>query len=141
MHIEPLFPWLMAMSIGNASAPRTSPTITRSGSMRKAIFVRSASVISPFPSMLAGRDCKESWSGCRCSNLSSPSSYASSIVTIRSSDGTSLIKARNKVVLPEPVPPAIITFRRERTMALNISAIPCGIIPRTTKSSSDEISN
>src|SRR5713101_2494171 len=41
--IDPSLPWLIALSIGTTSLPRTSPTITRSGVIRSAHRTSSAS--------------------------------------------------------------------------------------------------
>src|SRR3546814_16001859 len=49
VHIEPSLPWLIALSIGSTSSPRTSPTITRSGFMPRTQPTRSASDTSPPP--------------------------------------------------------------------------------------------
>ena len=46
VHIEPSLPWLIALSIGMISSPRTSPTITRSGFMRRLMRTSSAAVTS-----------------------------------------------------------------------------------------------
>ena len=47
VHIDPLLPWLMAISIGNASPPRTSPMTTRSGSIRRAMRAKSRMDTAP----------------------------------------------------------------------------------------------
>src|SRR3546814_14095902 len=44
VHIDPSFPWLMALSIGITSSPRTSPTIHPSGLLRADMQTRDASV-------------------------------------------------------------------------------------------------
>ena len=44
---EPSWPVFMAWSMSRASAPRTSPTMMRSGRMRSALRTRSRMVISP----------------------------------------------------------------------------------------------
>ena len=51
---EPSWPVFIAWSMSSASAPRTSPTMMRSGRMRSALRTRSRMVTSPLPSMLAG---------------------------------------------------------------------------------------
>ena len=116
-HIEPSLPCDMARSMGSTSAPRTSPTITRCGSMRSAERTRSASVNAPTPSVLGSLASSVSWSGCRSSNRSIPISSESSTVMRRSSGSMSLIRQRSIVVFPVPVPPATITFARARTAA------------------------
>ena len=45
----------MAWSMSSASAPRHSPTMMRSGRMRRALRTRSRVVTSPTPSMFGGR--------------------------------------------------------------------------------------
>ena len=52
---EPSWPVFIAWSMSNASAPRTSPTMMRSGRMRSALRTRSRCVTSPLPSMFGGR--------------------------------------------------------------------------------------
>mgnify|MGYP003951773403 CR=1 FL=1 len=54
-HIDPSLPCDIASNIGRTSAPRTSPTITRCGSIRNAARTSSASVNAPTPSVLASR--------------------------------------------------------------------------------------
>ena len=61
--IDPSLPCDIAFSIGTTSAPRTSPTMTRSGVIRSAQRTSSARVISPSPSMLASRACIATTSG------------------------------------------------------------------------------
>ena len=61
--IDPSLPWLMALSIGMTSAPRTSPTRTRSGVIRSAHRTSSARVISPSPSVLGSLLCIATTSG------------------------------------------------------------------------------
>ena len=59
VHIEPSVPMVMASSIGMTSAPRDSPTITRSGLQRSAQRTSSAMGMAPSPSTLGSR----SWNG------------------------------------------------------------------------------
>ena len=76
---EPSWPVFIAWSMSSVSAPRTSPTMMRSGRMRSALRTRSRIVTAPRPSMFGGRDSRRMrWS------WSSWSSAASSIVTMRS---------------------------------------------------------
>ena len=77
--IEPSWPVFIACSMSMASSPRISPRMIRSGRMRSAFLTRWRMVISPSPSMLAGRVSRRTTCGC-CSC----SSAASSIVTVRS---------------------------------------------------------
>ena len=79
---EPSWPVFIAWSMSSASAPRTSPTMMRSGRMRSALRTRSRIVTWPRPSMLGGRlSRRTTWRWCSCS------STASSMVTMRSSSG------------------------------------------------------
>ena len=78
----PSWPVFIAWSMSRASAPRHSPTMIRSGRIRRALRTRSRVVTSPSPSMLAGRVSIRTTCGC-CSC----SSAASSIVATRSSAG------------------------------------------------------
>ena len=55
VEIEPSWPVFMAWSMSSASPPRTSPTMIRSGRMRRALRTRSRMVTSPLPSMFGGR--------------------------------------------------------------------------------------
>ena len=52
---EPSWPVFIAWSMSRASPPRHSPTMTRSGRMRRVAFMQSRAVTAPVPSMLAGR--------------------------------------------------------------------------------------
>ena len=79
---DPSWPVFIAWSMSSVSAPRTSPTMIRSGRMRSALRTRSRMRTSPSPSTFGGRDSSETT--CRCS---SRSSAASSTVTIRSVAG------------------------------------------------------
>ena len=51
---EPSCPVFMACSMSSASPPRHSPTMMRSGRMRRALITRSRIVTSPVPSALRG---------------------------------------------------------------------------------------
>ena len=51
---EPSWPVFMAWSMSRASPPRHSPTMIRSGRMRRELRIRSRIVTSPRPSMLGG---------------------------------------------------------------------------------------
>ena len=98
--IDPSWPVFIAWSMSSASAPRTSPTMIRSGRMRSELRTSSRIAISPSPSMFLGRASSRS----TCS-WCSWSSAASSIVTIRSASGIADESAFSSVVLPVPVPP------------------------------------
>src|ERR1700734_909605 len=52
--IEPSWPVFIACSKSNASGPRTSPTMMRSGRMRRQLRTRSRIVICPSPSRFGG---------------------------------------------------------------------------------------
>ena len=109
---EPSWPVFIAWSMSRVSGPRTSPTMIRSGRMRRALRTSSRMRISPSPSMFAGR--ASSVITCSCWSWSSA---ASSIVTMRSSFGTKAESAFSVVVLPVPVPPEMSTFSFPRTHA------------------------
>ena len=78
--IEPSWPVFIACSRSKASGPRTSPTMMRSGRMRRQFLTRSRIVTCPTPSRLGGRVSSRTTCGC-CSC----SSAASSQVMTRSS--------------------------------------------------------
>ncbi len=82
-----------------ASLPLTSPTMMRSGRIRRAFLTRSASVIS---SSLSSRE--------QLSSRNVFNSSVSSITTTRSVSGIRLNSAFKRVVLPTPGPPAIMIF-------------------------------
>jgi hypothetical protein len=129
--MEPSLPWLIASSMATISSPRTSPTITRDGFSRSPALTNSAIPISPWPSTLASRASNATTLGCRSLRPGScrPNSKAFSMVTSRSSAGTSLSSARSMVVFPTPVPPAMITFLRALTRARKNSARPASMAP------------
>jgi len=52
--IEPSWPVFIACSMSSASPPRHSPTMIRSGRMRRELRTRSRMVTAPDPSMLTG---------------------------------------------------------------------------------------
>ena len=52
--IEPSWPVFMACSMSQTSGPRTSPTMMRSGRMRRLFRTRSRCVTSPAPSVFGG---------------------------------------------------------------------------------------
>ena len=110
--IEPSWPVDIACSMSKTSAPRTSPTIIRSGRIRSVLRTSSRAVTSPLPSRLGGRVSSRTTCGC-CSD----SSAESSIVTMRSSSGTKLDRQLSIVVLPEPVPPQTSRLSRAVTTA------------------------
>ena len=82
-------------------------------------------VIAPWPSRFAGRVSSGSQCGC-CSR----SSAASSMVITRSPGSIIFDKALSMVVLPEPVPPEMITFMRLAPAILRIVAIFSDIEPK-----------
>ena len=85
--IEPSWPVFMAWIMSRASPPRHSPTMIRSGRMRRAFFTRSRIVYSPAPSMLGGFV-----SSVTTCSWCSRSSVVSSMVTIRSLKGMKLLR-------------------------------------------------
>ena len=134
--IDPSLPWLMAFSIGMTSAPRTSPTRTRSGVIRSAHRTSSARVISPSPSVLGSRDCIATTSGWAAASQSRHSSRESSMVISRSSGGIALASARSIVVFPTAVPPEISRFLRALTSAARNAASGSSTVPLRTSSRS-----
>ena len=127
----------MAFSIGRISSPRTSPTMTRSAFIRSDRRTRSATGIRPAPSMLAGRASSATMSGCRDEPVSSPSSNACSMVTMRSRSSISAARARSKVVFPEFMAPETTMFFRARTAAPRKDRNPWSMAPMAHSSSSD----
>jgi hypothetical protein len=130
VQIDPSWPVFIACNMSSAAASRTSPTTMRSGRMRRALRTRSRMRTSPRPSMLAGRaSSRSTWSWCSCS------SAASSIVTMRSSDGMKLDSTFSVVVLPAPVPPDTRMLRWPRTQEARKSAAARVMVPKPTRSS------
>ena len=105
--IEPSWPVFIAWIMSRVSAPRHSPMMIRSGRIRSAFLTRSVAVTAPRPSMFAGRvSSRTTWS------CWSWSSAASSIVMTRWSGWMKLESVFSRVVLPEPVPPEMMTLSR-----------------------------
>src|SRR5213595_1127923 len=96
--------------MSSASPPRHSPTMIRSGRMRRQLLTSSRMGTAPLPSTLGGRD--SSWIQCGCCSCSSA---ASSQVMRRSFSGMKDERMLRRVVLPEPVPPETRMLRRART--------------------------
>ena len=130
---EPSWPVFMACSISRASPPRTSPTIILSGRIRRAFFTKSRMVISPLPSILAGRDSRVTT--CSCCSFSSA---ASSMVTMRSFSGIKEDRTFRVVVLPEPVPPETNILILAWIQALIKSAIFLSKVPKVMRLSTDK---
>ena len=120
--IDPSWPVFIACSRSKASGPRTSPTMIRSGRIRRQFLTRSRMVISPSPSRLGGRVSRRTTCGC-CSCSSAESSQ----VMTRSSFSMKAVRQLSSVVLPEPVPPEISTLARTRPRMRRTSA-PSGEI-------------
>ena len=116
--------------MSTVSAPRTSPTMIRSGRMRSELRTRSRIVTSPRPSTLGGRASSVTTCGC-CRR----SSALSSTVMIRSPSGTALESAFSSVVLPAPVPPEMTMFSRARTSARSRAAVGASSEPIRISSS------
>ena len=128
--IEPSWPVFMAWSMSSASPERHSPTMMRSGRMRRALRTSSRIGTAPLPSMFGGRDSSVttcSWRSC--------SSAASSMVTMRSSFGMKDESTLSVVVLPEPVPPETKMLRRASTHARRKSNISAVAVPNRIRSS------
>ena len=122
---------IIAWSMSKASAPRTSPTIIRSGRMRRDDLIRSLIVMLPLPSVFAFLVSSRT----RFFIEFICSSAESSIVIIRSSGLINCERAFRKVVLPEPVPPLTMILYFAFTAALRKSAA-YGVIAFHASSSS-----
>ncbi len=116
--------------MSRASSLRTSPTMMRSGRIRRALTTRSRWRTAPLPSMLGGRVSSRTTWRCRIIN-----SAASSMVTTRSRFEIKPESTLRSVVLPAPVPPETMMFRRHATAARRNSSIGCVIVSRPTMSS------
>jgi len=128
---EPSWPVFMAWSMSSASPPRTSPTMIRSGRMRRALITSWRIVTCPLPSMLGGRASSRTrcfWFNCN--------SAESSIVTMRSEEGKKLESMLSRVVLPVPVPPETTIFCRAVTQARRKSIIFWFNVPTRSMSAS-----
>ncbi len=125
---EPSWPVDIAWSMSSVSPPRTSPTMMRSGRMRRELRTRSRMVIRPLPSTFAGRDSRRMTCACW-----SWSSAESSMVMIRSPSGIRPERALRSVVFPVPVAPDTMTFifawtRPDRSRSICSSSEPRPII-------------
>lgn len=126
---EPSWPVDMAWSMSRVSPPRTSPTMMRSGRIRRELRTRSRMVIWPLPSMLGGLDSRRMTCSCW-----SWSSAESSMVMMRSRGGIRPERALRRVVFPVPVPPLTITLKRARTKAARSISICSSREPRSISS-------
>ena len=116
--IDPSCPVFMACNISNASGPLTSPTITRSGRMRKDVLIKSLMLISVVPSsveLLVSKLIK-------FFIFLSCNSAESSIVITLSSSSTKFERAFRNVVFPDPVPPLTKILYPALTKVLKKSA-------------------
>ena len=127
---DPSWPVFMAWSMSRASPPRHSPTIMRSGRIRRQFFTRSRIVTAPLPSMFGGRASRRTTCGCW-----RRSSAASSTVIMRSLCGMYPESRLRSVVLPDPVPPATMMFLRRMTQSFMNSAALRVHVPKRMKSS------
>ena len=91
---RPRWPVLAAWSMSSTSRPRTSPTIMRSGRMRRALRTSSRSGTSPRPSTLGGRASSRTTCG-----PGRDSSATSSMVTIRSRAGMAATSTFSRVIV------------------------------------------
>ena len=126
--IPPSCPVLRAARSSRTSAPRTSPTTSRSGLIRSDWRTRSTSVTDPRPSTLGERPCSRTtwgWSGA--------SSRTSSTTTTRSAGGHSATSAARTVVLPAPVPPVTTREARAATSARRTAATVGVAAPSATR--------
>ena len=125
----------MAWSMSSASPPRHSPTMMRSGRIRRALRTRSRISIAPLPSTLGGRDSRRITCFCR-----SCSSAESSTVTILSSAGMKLDRMLSRVVLPDDVPPETRMLSRLRTAIRRNSIISGLALPIVSRSAGRSLS-
>ena len=121
---EPSWPVDIAWSMSRVSPPRTSPTMMRSGRMRRELRTRSRMVIRPLPSTLGGRDSSRMTWLCW-----SWSSAASSTVMMRSPSGIRPESALSRVVLPAPVAPETTTLNLARTSPASSISICSSSVP------------
>lgn len=126
---EPSCPVFMACNMSRASAPRTSPTMMRSGRMRRALRSSSRTDTAPLPSTLGGRASRATTCG-----LPNRSSAASSMVMRRSSSGMQPASTFSSVVFPELVPPETTMLRLPCTHACKNTSMRSSSIPPTSKS-------
>ena len=117
----PPCPVLSACSRSLASAPRTSPRITRSGRWRSECRTRSWMVTPPASPRASKR---------RQLGAVICSSSVSSMTSRRSSAGMRPARACSRVVLPAPVPPATSTLRRRSRQSAASSSTSWGSEPQ-----------
>ena len=108
--IPPSCPVLSAASSSRTSAPRTSPTTSRSGRIRSACRTRSTRVTAPTPSTLAPDPAAGPRAGARGRARARPRRRRSA-----RSAGHSAIRAASTVVFPAPVPPVTTSETRAAT--------------------------
>ena len=121
--MDPAWPLVIAWIMSRASPPRHSPTITRSGRIRRLFLKRSRIVTSPRPYRSAARDSRPRT--CGCFNWSS---LDSSMTTMRRSAGMNSDITFRRLVLPLDVPPLIRRFfsvtmhsiRKSRASSLSV---------------------
>ena len=107
--IEPSWPVFMACSMSNASPPRTSPMMMRSGRMRSALRTRSRWLTSPRAFQAGGP-------GFQAHHVRLLQLQFGRVLDVTTRSPASIMRdiAFISVVLPEPVPPEMITFSRAR---------------------------
>ena len=120
----PWCPVFMALSRCRISEPRHSPTMSRSGAIRRACTSRSPSVISPAPSAFAARVLR--LTVCGCCGLSSG---VSSRIMRRSQASHSPRSALRSVVFPVPVPPLTTKFCRRAIMVRRACSVAASNMP------------
>ncbi len=126
---EPEWPVLSACSRSNASPPRTSPTMMRSGRCRRVARSNSRMVTAGRPA------CSRRASNRTRFGLSICSSAVSSMRTMRSFAGRNAASAFRSVVLPVLVPPLIRMFSLLSIAARMVVSTPGVIVPIRTSSS------
>ena len=110
----------MACNMSSASAPRHSPTMMRSGRIRRAVCTSWRWLMPPSLFRLGGR--VSNFTTWRCWSCNSA---VSSMVMMRSSSGTKRDMSFSVVVLPEPVPPEMRIVVLACTHAARKRSIPC----------------
>ncbi len=122
----------MAARSSRTSAPRHSPTIKRSGRMRRACRTSSARSTTPAPSRLPCLLWRPTAWGCAGLN-----SAASSTVTRRSPGSLRARRVESNVVLPVPVAPLMRKFIRPVTILRSVCPINGSTAPEDSSSSSE----
>ena len=111
----PSWPVFMACSMSNASPPRTSPMMMRSGRIRRALRTSSRCVTSPLPSRLFGPRLETHHMRLLQLQFGGVLDCQNSFVFSAMNRDSAFIM----VVLPDPVPPEMMMFSRQREAISN----------------------